>query len=158
MKAFADLPLYLQHNTVSKLYILEGAYLNSKGDCCGALRAYQKVAEIGYAVRGNISFEYYMDLWRIVGAAMAYDEVDLAHLQLERIWKSLQCGKLSSNDTKAAFFDLTLKYSMPWWQDTFDYSKQRRLEALLMDVCRETKANSVKSVQRRKKGHKKKSK
>jgi|AntRauTorckE5430_2_1112549.scaffolds.fasta_scaffold00198_5 tetratricopeptide (TPR) repeat protein len=156
MAAFAPFPLHLQHNTVVKLLVLEGACFKHRGDDAEALNAYERAADIGYAVRGGTGFGYFTDLWRVTGAAMACKKLDLAYHSLKTIWDARDFKALPVTEAKTAFLDLTLKYATPWWKDDFNIERQRRLESLVKDVCSEKcpKKGAQKS-NRKKKGRNK---
>eukprot|EP00546_Thalassionema_frauenfeldii_P010104 CAMPEP_0178928772 /NCGR_PEP_ID=MMETSP0786-20121207/20129_1 /TAXON_ID=186022 /ORGANISM="Thalassionema frauenfeldii, Strain CCMP 1798" /LENGTH=801 /DNA_ID=CAMNT_0020604753 /DNA_START=885 /DNA_END=3287 /DNA_ORIENTATION=+ len=131
---FSHLPLRLQHTAIAKLHVLEGSVLKSQKDNLGALASYKRAAEIGYEVRGTGTFEYLTDMWRIVGAAMACDQRDLALTSLETIWNHREFQSLPSEDKRDAFKELTLKYSLPWWLDEPDFGRQKRMEKLISNV------------------------
>ena len=151
MEAFNTQPPHLQHNTVVKLLVFEGTCLKHRGDHVGALKAYQRVTEIGYAVRGTSGFEHFTDLWRVTGAAMACKKKDLAFESLKKIWKAREFKALSATDAKAAFRDLSLKYAMPWWQDQPDYERQRQMEDLIRAVSNDKTMNGATGSKRKKK-------
>ena len=134
---------------------MEGTYIKSLGDDAGALRAFEKALEIGYTSRGGSVFEYLIDLWRVVGASMACKNRDRAYDSLSKIWNARDFKSLPPSEAKAAFIDLTLHYSMPWWKDQQDYGRQARMEDLIKDViC----SNEGKAKRKSKKGKGKKKK
>lgn len=154
MKHFAHLPPRLQHNSIAKLHLLDGSFLKSRGDHSGALRSFERAADIGYAVRGTAFFDYLTDLWRITGAAMACKMVDLAHESLGKIWNGRDFQSLSPGEAKIAFMDLSLKYAMPWWRDEHGMVRQVRMENLIDDVCNKKaqKSKLLSTRKRKKKG------
>ena len=61
-QTFSTLPLPLQHNACADLWVMEGACEASKGNPRAALTAYQKAAQIKFAVRGGYGIERAKDL------------------------------------------------------------------------------------------------
>lgn len=129
-----DIPMASQL-CLSKLYVMEGTYVKSKGDHDGALEAFTKALKIGYASRGSMGLEYLKDMWRIVGASMACKDRDKAQSYLSKVWHSRGFKCLPPSDAKKAFVDLTIYYSMPWWVDEPDYGRQSMMERLARDVA-----------------------
>ncbi len=139
MGQFDHFPLHLQHNTMKKLHILEGVYMTTNGDNQGALRSYERAAEIGCAIRGNTTFDYFIDLWRITGAAtMSRRRVDVAKSSLEKIWQSRDMQSLPKIVVarEASFCDLTFNYTMPWWIGAPSVEKEFILDTWPDEVCR----------------------
>ncbi|CAB9497348.1 TPR domain protein [Seminavis robusta] len=132
---FSSLPLALQHNACADLWVMEGACQAHKGNHPGALVAYEKVAAIKFAVRGGFSIERAKDLWRIVGASMANQNPGRALELLISIYHDVFLPSSVSNMYEA-FRVLTLHYSMPWWQDSFDVQKQTVMERLIERAVR----------------------
>ena len=114
LKAHEKLPLKLQHNTVAKVLIFEGTCLVSSGDYKGALRAFERVADIGCAVRGVSCFDHAVDFWRVVGAALSCVKVDKAKEALHNIYNT-HFSSLPTADRSTAFECLTFKYAMPFY-------------------------------------------
>ena len=131
--AFSHLPLRFQHNTIAMLEVIEGNCLKQKGDSKGALEAYERAADVGYEVRGGACIERAKDLWRIVGASMCCDDVRRASEAMHEIWSSVFTG-LPEADGRAAFVQLTIKHSLHWWLDEYDFNRQRELEELAREV------------------------
>lgn len=150
LKQFSHLPLSLQHTAIAKLHTLEGNIRKSQRDDMGALRSCEHAAEIGYAIRGNGPFEYLVDMWRIVGAAMACQKIVLAAASLESAWNHREFQSLSLGEAKSAFKDLTLKYTLPWWTDKFDSDYSTQVSSLVDDVCSKERKGKVKSNSKKK--------
>ena len=138
LKILSEFPLKLQHNASAGLWVMEGACLaHFDSDVQGALAAYEKAAEIKYAVRGGYSLERAKDLWRIVGSAMACENPSKAHTALMSIYQDMFLT-LNMKNTEEAFRDLTLNYALPWWQDSYDTERQRALEVLIDRVIKDS--------------------
>ncbi|KAL3915104.1 MAG: hypothetical protein SGILL_005802, partial [Bacillariaceae sp.] len=138
-------PDAVQHNAAAKLWILEGSCLGHKNDAHGALQAYERAAEIKYAIRGsNHRLDRAKDLWRVVGASMACDYPTKAQEVLNSVYREV-FSIIHSPDRDAMFRDLTLESSMPWWSDSYSYERQQTMEVLIgrtIEACnRGSKAN-----------------
>ncbi|CAJ1941343.1 unnamed protein product [Cylindrotheca closterium] len=131
---FADLPLRLQHTPLARLHVLEGSSLSMSDDSAGALKSYQQAAKIGYAVRGSGIWEYFLDMWRIVGSAMACNHRKLALESLVVIWNSDHFQSIQKDEAKRFFKDLTRKYSLPWWNDEYNSRREMQLDRLVREV------------------------
>jgi tetratricopeptide (TPR) repeat protein len=129
-KIFSKLPPALQHNAGAELWVMEGVCLAHNGEFESALKAYEKAAEIKYAVRGGFSIERAKDLWRIVGASLACGYQTKALAVLCSIYQDI-FAKSDMANVKDAFRGLTLKYSLSWWQDSYDMQRQNTIEALI---------------------------
>jgi len=133
---FSHLPPRLQHTSIAKLHAFEANVCKSRGDHRGALRSCQRARNVGYAVRGNATFEYMKDEWRVVGAAMACGGgATLAREGLRRVWNHGEFQSLPPLQSRAAFKDLTLQYALPWWTEKFDPVCSGQLSSLVDDVC-----------------------
>ena len=153
LKILSELPLQLQHNSSARLWVMEGSCLSHfDSDAKGALTAYEKAADIKYAVRGGYSLERAKNLWRIVGAAMACENPSKAQTVLMSIYQDIFLP-LNMKTIEEAFRDLTLNYALPWWQDSYDRDRQRTLEIL---VDRVIKDSAGRSTQRKYKKNKRK--
>lgn len=137
MSVFAPLPLRLQHNTIAKLEVFAGACLQRRGDNSGALKAYERAGDIGFAVRGGGGMERAQDLWCVAGAAMACKRKERTVEALQEIWKGRGFEALSSTDARVAFSELTIHYSLPWWTGCPDFTRKHQMEMLVKDVCSE---------------------
>jgi tetratricopeptide (TPR) repeat protein len=154
---YEQYPAHIQHHAAAKLHIFEGSCLNDQGDSVGALRAFQRAADIGYAVRGGGSYmDRAKDLWRITGSAMGGKDRAHAEKVLLQIWHGGTFDGFSSvSEAREAFVDLTMKYAMPWWVDALDLQRRRILENLAREVCSERKASATSSKTDKKKKNKK---
>ena len=124
-------PEAVQHNAAAKLWILEGSCLGHSGDPHGALLAYERAAEINYAIfGGNHRFDRAKDLWRIVGASMACGNPTEAQEVLNSVYREVFSIILHPH-RDAMFRDLTLKFSMPWWSESYDYRRQQAIKVLI---------------------------
>ena len=113
MTAFSHLPLYLQHNTISKLHIIEGSLLKSVGTYADVLQSFESAAAIDVATRRNSAFSYFEDLWHFVGASLACKNIERAYESLSKFWNAQAFKVMSSDAANSAFTDLSLKYTMP---------------------------------------------
>jgi hypothetical protein len=132
-------PAHIQHFAAAKLHVFQGSCLNDQGDNKGALRAFQRAADIGYAVRGGgFHMGRVKDLWRIVGSAMRCNDLPLSEKTLQQIWRSEIFDVFSSAfEAREAFVDLTTKYAIPWWVDAPDLERHSMMENLANKVCSE---------------------
>lgn len=146
-KVFSQLPLALQHNACSDLWVMEGACEAHKGNMTSALVAYENAAKIKLAVRGGFSIERAKDLWRIVGASMACEDPGRAVEILVRIYREV-FAKSSVSNVHEAFRLLTLHYSMPWWQDSLDMQKLNVMEQLIQRAIKESRSGTGSKIKK----------
>ena len=114
LKQFENVSDQLKHS-VSKIYVMEGAYIKSLGDHAGALKAFEKALQIGYASRGGNPFEYLIDLWCVVGSLMACKDRDRAYGHLSKVSDARDFKSISPSEAQVTFKDLTLHYVMQYY-------------------------------------------
>lgn len=158
---FCDQPLRLQHRTIQKLEVMQGAVLNFKGDFEQAYECYKRAAAIGYAVSGG-SYDHSKNLWRLVGSGMRCGKRAEALGYLTKI-RSMLCFMSMGPDANEAFRDLTMKYASPWWADEYDPHVKHLLNCMIVDVNKSVNAapknqNSTNVMAKAKKNTKKKKK
>lgn len=127
MAAHESLPFEVQHSTVALCNILCGSSLATRNHARGALQAFERAAEIGYAVRGGgPQTDRVMDLWRIAGAALncgGREDKKRAEEVLHEAWKNcFSISALSVSD----FVECTLRRCLPFWKDTQGHEMRRR--------------------------------
>jgi hypothetical protein len=146
-------PARIQHFSAAKLHVFEGSCLNDQGDNRGALRAFQRAADIGYAVRGGgFHMGRVKDLWRIAGSAMRCNDHPLAEKTLQQIWRSgIFDGFSSTSEAREAFVDLTTKYAIPWLVDAPDLERHSIMENFARKACSERQSSVTSSTANRKK-------
>lgn len=140
MEQFAQLPsLGMQHNACANLWVMEGDVRAHQGNPQGALEAYQKAADIKYAVRGACpsSMGRAKDLWRLVGASMACDQKTQALEHLKGVYKEI-FRECYVPHKQAVFKGLTLHYAMPWWHDNPTKKQVAAMEELVSKVLKDT--------------------
>jgi hypothetical protein len=149
-------PARIQHCAAANLHVFEGSCLNDQGDYKGALRAFQRAADIGYAVRGEgFHMGRAKDLWRITGAAMRCKDQPLAETTLRQIWRSgIFDGFSSAAEAREAFVDLTTKYASPWWVDSPDHQRHMIMENIARKACSDIQPSVTSSKTNRKKNKK----
>jgi hypothetical protein len=149
-------PAHIQHCAAAKLHIFEGSCLNDQGDYKGALRAFQRAADIGYAVRGEgFHMARAKDLWRIVGSAMRCKDQPLAEKMLQQIWRSgIFDGFSSASEAREAFVILTTKYASPWWIDAPNLQRHMIMEKLARKACSDRQSSVTSSKANKKKNKK----
>jgi hypothetical protein len=132
-------PLHIQHYSAVKLWVMQGSSLNEQGRRAEALEAFQKAADIGYAIRGYQGMARAKDLWRLVGSMMNNSQPDGALDLLQVIWESRLFTEYEpTSEARQAFVDLTIKYSLPWWVDRPNHHQQQyaSLRSMAQQVCK----------------------
>ena len=97
--------------------VMDGTVKASRGDCIGALKSYERAAQINYARRGIGCLSdgtFLKDLCRIAGASLACNKHQRAFEVLSEVW-SKYYGRFYSEGEY--FILLVIKYSLPWWSD-----------------------------------------
>jgi tetratricopeptide (TPR) repeat protein len=146
---FEQYPLRLQHSAGAHIHVMHGSWLKEIGDTRGAFKEYQKAADIMYQVRGRAGMGRAKDLWRLVGCAMALDQVDLAREFPTEIWQGPIFSSLSSpSEARETFIEFTAHYAMPWWIDPPDQCRECHV---LVELVRNVIKESQKSKKKRRK-------
>ena len=111
IEAHKDLPLHLQHETVRRCKIMDGATRVTAGE---AIDLYQAAADIGYATRGGggLNVGRMMDLGRLAGASLVCKRYDRAEIYLHQVW-SLCLEPFAG--TPSDFEDIAVAHVLPWW-------------------------------------------
>lgn len=135
LRAYAKVPLRLQYPTVSNVEIMNGTCKSVQGDKQGALACYERAAAIGYAARGGTTCRHAKDLWRIVGASMACGKMQQAMETLASIWHGTYWEGIPLHEIRPAFTALTLRYTLPWWDDRQNASLQQQMLAMVAEIC-----------------------
>jgi SET domain len=138
-KTFSSFQISLQHHASADLWVMEGACLAAKNDSSAALQAYEKAAEIKYAVCGGFGLDRAKDLWRIVGASLAVGDSSKACTVLCTIYYKIFGDHINLPNKEEVFHRLTLHYSMPWWHDSYDIGRQKKLEMLIAEAMQSGK-------------------
>jgi len=147
IKTLGGLPLQLQHIPMVKLLLMDGIVSKGLGDHVDTLKSYQRVADIGYAVRGQDSLNYLNDLWRIVGAAIACKTFGQARESLQNIWRSRQFQMFPPEVSKGNFIHQTFLHTAIWWEnEQCDGFQKAEITNLLHDVCKCRSIQSYKST------------
>ena len=113
---------------------MQGTVLQSQGQNDEAHEYYEGASAIEYAISGA-SYAFAKAQWRLVGSVMALGQVDKANEYLVRI-RNLVCFQQLSKqiDGKKAFIDLTIRYAMPWWQDSANFQNVHQLKRMTKSV------------------------
>jgi len=145
---FAKLSPSLQHNAGADLLVMEGVCCAQNGNFPMALQYYQEAAKIKYAVRGGYRLDHAKDLWRIVGASMACGNSAEALRLLSAIYQNVFLPTYMDNISRA-FRELTLNYTLPWWEDAYDRTRQHAVEELIDRAIKDHLGTTAKSKKKK---------
>jgi tetratricopeptide (TPR) repeat protein len=140
LRLFSTLPLGYQHYPGLQLWTMVGACEAARGNREAALRAHQKAAEIGYAVRGGYSVGWAKDQWKIAGASMACNNAEAALEVLCSIYTDVVL-RSGIEDTKKVFRGLTLEQSLSWWDDSYCPKRVATMNELITKTIKSCRWN-----------------
>jgi len=130
-QAHKNIDLRFQHS-VAICKVMDGTSKASRRDYAGALKSYEKAAEINYAMRGIGCLAdggWFKDICRIVGASLACNQHQRANDALFEVWTKYYDRFFAE---KKGFILLVIKYSLPWWSDDMNGADRRAYQLRTM--------------------------